>query len=457
MKSKKVIISISFLLLIISSISQADNHPYSQLPPGDLDYPECPMFVCFGFDDNGYVEGMEWFRNLVKDKKNPAGSGNPKTYDGAPVRATFLITAGYGHDDYFINAGGQTKEQVIQAWKNLYDDGHEIANHTWNHPHGSSLSLDDWKQQISTANDFLVANIGIPANEIKGFRTPYLEYSANTMNAVKELGLMYDCSIEFGYNGWTPIDPDSGYWNGMTDPATHMKLFWPHTLDNGSPPGHSAVGNPTIAGLWEVPVYTYLKNDNSGVVTGFDFNLWKVMNKSQFVATLKHNFDLRRTGNRNPLTINAHTDYYTQYNADANTEFTQATWQERQDAVEELLDYVLQFPETRVVSFIDMLNWMKDPDALGPTPVVDNAQVFSNISFLIKAIAKDRIEFSVPTYGVYTFSVVTLQGRTIATISQECHAGVNYIKFNKYLPTGTYLIRVSLGSKNFIKKLAVVR
>ena len=125
MKSKKVIIGVSFFLFIISPIIWADNHPYSQLPPGNLEYSECPMFVCFGFDDNGYVEGMEWFRNLVKNKKNPAGSNNPATYDGSPVRATFLITAGYGHDDYFINAGGQTKEQVIQVWKAHYRQGLE--------------------------------------------------------------------------------------------------------------------------------------------------------------------------------------------------------------------------------------------------------------------------------------------------------------------------------------------
>ena len=181
-----------FMILISVYPLIADSHPYSQLPPGNLDYSECPMFVCFGFDDNGYVEGMEWFRNLVKNKKNPAGSNNPATYDGSPVRATLFITVGYGHDDYFINAGGQTKEQVIQAWKDLYEDGHEIANHSWIHPHGSSLSLNEWKQQITTANDFLATNIGITTNEIKGFRTPYLEYSTNTMNAVKELGLMYD-------------------------------------------------------------------------------------------------------------------------------------------------------------------------------------------------------------------------------------------------------------------------
>ena len=387
----------------------ADNHPYSQLPPGDLDYSQCPMFVCFG------------------------------------------------HEDYCVNAGGQTKEQVIQAWKGFYDDGHEIANHTWNHPHGSALSKEEWKQQITTANDFLVANIGVSANEIQGFRTPYLEYSTNTMNAIKELGFMYDCSIEFGYNGWVPIEPDSGYWNGMTDPKTHMKLFWPHTLDNGSPPGHSAVGNPTVAGLWEVPVYTCLKQDNSGVVTGFDFNLWKVMDKNEFLETLKHNFDLRRQGNRNPLTINTHTDYYTQYNADANTEFTKATWEQRQDAIEEFLDYVLQFPETRVVSFSDMLTWMKNPVAIGPTAVTDKEPADNQLAITAKMVSTNTITFSLPSTGFYTFSLVNLKGRTVRQISQRFCAGERHVSFSSPLPGGIYLVRINRGEQLYSKKAIIIK
>ncbi|MFC1476824.1 polysaccharide deacetylase family protein, partial [Fibrobacterota bacterium] len=435
----------------------ADNHPYSQLPPGDLDYSECPMFVCFGFDDNAYVEGMKWFADLVRDKVNPADSNNPATYDGSPVRATFFITAGFGHEDYFVNAGGQTKEQVIQAWKGFYDDGHEIANHSWNHPHGSALSKEEWKQQVSTANDFLVANIGISANEIQGFRTPYLEYSANTMDAIKELGFTYDCSIEFGYNGWVPIEPDSGYWNGMTDPKTHMKLFWPHTLDNGSPPGHSAVGNPTVAGLWEVPVYTCLKQDNSGVVTGFDFNLWKIMDKNEFLETLKHNFDLRRQGNRNPLSINTHTDYYTQYNTDANTEFTKATWAQRQDAIEEFLDYVLQFPETRIVSFSDMLKWMKDPVAIGPTAITGKTPDIDIAEINAKIVSGNRIMFTIPFDGLYSITLINLEGRTVMQQSQWHDSEEGYIFFDSPIPGGIYMVRFNCGNQIIMKKAILAK
>lgn len=53
-------------------------------------------------------------------KTNNEGTNNPATYDGSPVRATFFITAGFGHDDKFIDVGGQTKEQVIETWKGLY-------------------------------------------------------------------------------------------------------------------------------------------------------------------------------------------------------------------------------------------------------------------------------------------------------------------------------------------------
>jgi len=444
------------IILIIACVF-GDNHPYSQLPPGNLKYAECPLFVCFGFDDNGYVDGIQWFADLVRTSKNPAGTNNSATFDGSPVRATFFITAGYGHDDYFIDAGGQTKEQVIAAWKGLYTDGHEIADHSWNHPHGASLSLDAWKKQMADASSFLVTNTGVPSANIKGFRTPYLEYSVSTMDAVKAQGLLFDCSIEFGYNGWVPVAPDSGYWNSMTDPKTHMKLFWPYTLDNGSPPGHSALGNPKIAGLWEVPVYTYLKHDNSGVVTGFDFNLWKVMDKTAFVSTLKHNFDLRRQGNRNPLTINAHTDYYTQYNASANTEFTKATWTQRREAVKEFIDYALQFPETRIVSYSDMLKWMKNPVALGPSEISFHKADIARMNSNIRLCSGTSVIFSPAVKGVYTFTLINLQGRTMCEVTKWCNTETNRIFLGNTYPAGTCFVRIRNGKQIISNRAVIVR
>jgi hypothetical protein len=435
------------IALSLAAPARADLMAWSQHPPGGLDPAKTPMFVCFGFDDNARVEGVNWFADLVRNKKNPAGTGNPQTFDGSPVRATFFITANYTEDG-FIAAGTQTVPDLVQAWKGLYQDGHEIGNHTWDHPHGSGLDVDAWKSQIQKSNDHLAKILGIPVSAIKGFRTPYLEYGPNTLQAVKDMGFLYDVSIEFGYNGWQPLPGDSGNWNSMTNPETHKKLFWPHTLDEGSPPGNASKGNPKQPGLWEIPVNSFILADNSADVTGLDFNLWKVSDKDKYVATLKHNLDLRRAGNRAPLAVGAHSDYYSQYNPDANKEFTLADYKQRQAAMEEFLAYALSFPDVRVVRYEDILTWMKNPVALGNDP---NAGISSatlrTAALSVRLAAPDRLELSIPVPGRYTLSVATPRGKVLATATRHLEKGLARIDLPRALPHGVYFIRMGDGTR----------
>lgn len=433
------------ILFLLSCLLYADNVPYSQSPPGGLKPEQCPMFVCFGFDDNGYADGIKWFRELVKNKKNS---------DGSPVRASFFNAGKYG----------ENYPEVLAEWKLLAQDKHEIANHTWNHATGGkTFTIQKWEEEISSTNNFFIKELGITENEIKGFRSPYLAYNVSTMEALKNNNFAYDCSIEFGFNGWSTIegDPDwppqsSGVWhNSMSKSRTHKKLFWPHTLDNGSPPGHSATGNPKIAGLWEIPVYTYLRYDSTGVVTGFDFNLWKNATKFQFLETLKLNFDLRLSGNRNPLTINAHTDYYSEFNEAANAEFAKANYTERKQAIEEFIDYVLTKPEVRVVPFIKLIEWMKNPTPIGQAPIINKSisiQSFENFS--IKLSTAKTIEFSNLKPDVYSISVINAMGKTAKQINSLNIN--NKVSFKTPMPAGIYMIRISNGENSVVRKTAIV-
>jgi hypothetical protein len=449
MALKKMVLVITLCMMAAVPSAGADNFPYSQVPPGGLKAAQCPMFVLFAFDDNAYADGILWFRNLVKDIKNP---------DGSAVRATFLLTGINGSND----------PNVLAAWKLLAQDGHEIGNHTWDHPHGSGLSQSAWSTEIASTNTYLTQNLGISASQIKGFRTPYLEYTPSTMQAVLANGLQYDCSIEFGYNGWQPDvgDPDyppatSGvWWNSMQSTRTFKKLFWPYTLDHGSPPGNSAAGNPTIAGLWEVPVYTWLRSDTgAGVVTGFDFNLWTTASRAIFAATIKMNFDLRYAGNRSPLLISAHTDYYSAGNADAEAYFSNAHYLDRRGAIEDILTYVRQFPATRIVPVSNMIAWMKSPKAISGTPVVsENAGLVAPTKFAIRSISRKSIAFSMPQSGVYTFSLMSLQGQTIERHTGYRTAGSNAnFSIQKALPDGVYLVYLRSGAGIVFEKIVQMR
>lgn len=443
----------SLSLLIATAAIHGAAADFSQKPPGGLEAAKTPMFVCFGFDDNGRVEGAQWFANLGRTHKNPAGSGNAATYDGANVKATWFLTAAYATDTGFVQQGSATLADLIGAWKTLAQEGHEIGNHTFTHPHGAGLDLAGWKSEIATTNDFIVKTLGVERSKIRGFRTPFLEYTPTTLQALKDLGFAYDCSIEFGFNGWTPIPgQDSGYWNGMTTPETHKKLFWPWDLTNGSPPGNASKGNPMIPGMMEVPVYTYMKSEG-GEVTGIDFNLWMVMNKAAFVETIKKEFDLRRAGNRNPLVINMHSDYYAQYNDDANQAFQYATWQERKKAIEEILDYVLTFSDTRVVTFSQMLDWMAKPVALNGTQgTVKSSKLLRQSALTLRLSSRGAVDIDVPSPGRYDFTLLTASGRPVMKRAGDFAAGLARIQTGRALQPGVYFLRIGNGVQTVTQK-----
>ena len=62
-------------------------------------------------------------------------------------------------------------------------------------------------------------------------------------------------------------------------------------------------------------------------------------------------------GNRAPFMFGAHTDYY----SSKYTAAPSATARERQEAIEEFLDYVVAQPNARVVSNKQILEWVRNP------------------------------------------------------------------------------------------------
>ena len=112
--------------LVGTGISHADNVPPSQNPPGGLQPAQCPQFVVIGFDDNTISDGIHWVLDFLRDKKNPTGTGNPATYDGAPVRTSFYCnTVGlstWQEDD---------PAKLKTAFEKIVSDGHEMGNHTF--------------------------------------------------------------------------------------------------------------------------------------------------------------------------------------------------------------------------------------------------------------------------------------------------------------------------------------
>jgi len=217
--------------------------------------------------------------------------------------------------------------------------------------------------------------VGVDAGTVVGFRTPFLEYNDATLAAAKNQGFWYDCSIE----------------DGFQEEQDGTNYLWPYTLDNGSP-GHEVLvewglQQPIQAhlGLWEMPAHPVIVppddqcatygvkpglrarmqgvqdwfDPKSGKITGLDYNLFVMfqMTKAEFLATMKYTLDLRLKGNRAPFMFGAHSDVYSDQYEDAMT----ATVRERQEAMEEFLDYALSKSEVRTVPMRQILAWVRNP------------------------------------------------------------------------------------------------
>ena len=87
------------------------------------------------------------------------------------------------HITFFI--GGTWAKKNSDMLKLIASKGHEIANHSYSHPHPNNLNKEKNKEEIQKAEDII--------NEITQVKTklyapPYGEYNNTVINAAEELG-----------------------------------------------------------------------------------------------------------------------------------------------------------------------------------------------------------------------------------------------------------------------------
>lgn len=353
----------------ISSRTLSDAVPPSPMPPRGLLPIQVPQFVVLGCDDNPDAESMQWLIDFLASRRNPTGSGSAATFDGTPARVSFYTCGKYLDESPAL--------RVLH--RKAFEQGHEIGNHTQNHCHGAGFSVEQWIHEISSCQRALM-RAGIPEDAIYGFRTPYLENSANTYAALTELKFSYDASIEEG-----------------VQPSVGGNVFvWPYTLDNGSPANDFAAAYGRTRrlgkhpGLWQVPNHVIvIPSDDScerydcqpglrdrveaairrnqgwnwnkvtGKLTAFDYNMWTAaeLKPNEVLGTLKHMLDLRLAGNRAPFLFGAHTDC------------NPATEPSKRRALEAFIDYALSMTAVRLVPAFRVVEWMRDPQPLNATVV----------------------------------------------------------------------------------------
>jgi len=359
-------------------------------PPG-LKTAQTPQFVYFTSDDNGFSGlpeaggegGLHYLTELFAARRNPTGSGNPGTFDGAALHYTFFVNTFY----LVVPPEGARRPQVGEnpvyvkrAWKEALDRGHEIAVHTHSHPHGRDFSVTQWRDEIRQCVEILAlpwdpgetverpnphSGLGIDRADVRGFRAPYLEYSDNALTAVELEGLTYDSSVE-----------------ELDLAGAVARVLWPGPLDEGLSENRIPLG--PHPGVWEVPISDFIVppdgecwkygvpaglrsrlgkvksyfRPHSGAITGMDWNLWQEfqLTPSEFLATLEHTLDKHLSGNRNPMIVGLHSELYSDVRGDSR-----APAAERRAVLRTFLDYALQKPEVRVVSIRELLGWLVHP------------------------------------------------------------------------------------------------
>lgn len=339
-------------------------------PPCGFGPARVPQFVTLAWDDNAAVEPMRWLMDLLWGRRNPSGSGTSATFDGEPARVSF----------YSCGRFLDTDDGLSQAHQDAFEQGHEIGNHSYHHPHGSGFSVEQWMSEIAQCNEAL-ARAGIPLEAIYGFRVPYGEVNSSVYEALRKSGLTYDASIMEGFQAAT-----SG-----------LNCLWPYTLDQGSPGNDylvqkgvkQAVGQH--AGFWQlgnsvviVPpdylsqhygferglrdrVAAALERNTAwgaawrkhhGKLTGYDPDIWfdAELQPNEVLATLKYTLDLRLAGNRAPLLYGAHFDCYP------------STKPENRAVMREFVAYALSQEAVRMVPAICVVEWMRKPHGLSYVP-----------------------------------------------------------------------------------------
>lgn len=285
----------------------------STSPPKDLDPKKIPQLVLLTFDDAVQLSNYNFYNQSMAGKHNP---------DGCPISATYFVSHEY------------TDYTVVNK---LYSEGHEIALHSITH----NPQIEYWrdadvqllKDEFGGMRDIIVNFAAIPKEHIYGIRAPFLQMSGdNSTQAIKELGLEYDCS-------W----PTQAY--------VHPGL-WPYTLDCPSTQDCPIAPCPSDAasGVWIQPMINM--KDNSGVPCAMADACADIPKDVQgLLKFMKDNFHMQYDKNRAPFGFYVHAAWFVAQ----NNHF---------EAYKLFIDYLLSLKDVYIVNIHRALQWVRNPSTL---------------------------------------------------------------------------------------------
>ena len=332
---------------LIGDGSTSDTGPQPHQPtwrtlePGDTP----PQLVVISWDGAGNLKGkmlLARFRGIAKDTGASMTlflSGlwflpsRKKSLYHPPNKPVGASAIGY-FDDHSVH---ETIRGIGQAWR----EGHEIGTHFNGHfcdPKGvGSWTPEQWKDEIAQAKSFVEnwkTNTGftdLPAlpfdyeKELVGSRAPCLQGSENLRIAASQLGWRYDSSA-----------------NGVQMWPKKVRNLWAVDLQSIPFAGH---GTRTVLSMDYNLMY------NQSKVTQGPASMHATW-KQQAIDSYMAGFNRVYESNRAPLIIGNHFE----------------TWNAGiyMDAVEEVMHQVSKKPDTHIVSFRQLADYLdlQDPAIL---------------------------------------------------------------------------------------------
>ena len=275
--------------------------------PGGLRASQVPQIVLLTFDDA--VNDLNW--ELYEELFN-SGRKNP---NGCPPLGTFYVS--HEWTDY---------SQV----QTLYARGHEMASHSVTHSFGEKFSKNHWLREINGQREILHLYGGVPMNEVRGMRAPFLAIGGN-----KQFEMLWEGN--FTYDSSMPVFENN-------------PPFYPYTLDYAI--SHECMITPcptkSFPGLWEVGMVMWqdLRGGRCSMVeacfapeTADDVHLF-----------MMNNFNRHYKSNRAPFGIFYHSAWF-------NTEH-------RRKGFLKFMDEIMAKDDVYFVTNWQMIEWMRNPTPL---------------------------------------------------------------------------------------------
>ncbi|CAG5128547.1 unnamed protein product [Candidula unifasciata] len=314
--------------------------------PGNLQPENIPQMILIAFDDAVNWDNWQYYLRLFPP------DGSRKNPNGCPISATFFVSNNF--TDYCMVG-------------KLHARGMEIGDHSVTHKlprlWWTDADRPAMEYEVLTQRRNLAEKADIPIEEIRGWRSPFLQPAGDDLFSVlHDNNFTYDATMTYSFpkNLYSPV-------------------LWPFTLDYG----YTLVCNiarcpqKRYPGLWILPVVVVMDHSDQKPCAYVDDCANNPRDKNEAYQMLWKNFLRNYHSNRAPLYLNLHSPWL-------NTKY-------QLEAMDEFIQKMVSIDDVYVVTITQALQWQMNPTPLNQ---LKNFESFKCPKFASNAESKKLCQFT---------------------------------------------------------------